>query len=206
MCKHPMLVCGEEEVRGDGRVKTRFRSGASISPRRRGWLCPRAVVQETPSAAVVAAGRPKQRWGQWPWVGCGRPFRRVRYVETRVGVGVVVRSLDGRVLVGRRVAERGRLLAIPGGKLDPGESVEACAVRELGEETGLVVSEARTFAAVFVSGWVVAGVRVDLDVTADDVAPQVREPDKFGELAWIDPVNPPEDLFPATAALLERLV
>ena len=114
--------------------------------------------------------------------------------------------MDGRVLVGRRVAEPGRLLAIPGGKLDPGESVEACAVRELGEETGLVVSEARTFAAVFVSGWVVAGVLVDLDVTADDVAPQVREPDKFGELAWIDPASPPEDLFPATAAVLERLV
>jgi 8-oxo-dGTP pyrophosphatase MutT (NUDIX family) len=127
-------------------------------------------------------------------------------VETRVGVGVVVRSVDGRVLVGRRVAEPGRPLAIPGGKLDPRECVEACAVRELGEETGLVVNEARTFAAVFVSGWVVAGVLVDLDVTADAVAPHVREPDKFDDLTWIDPAGPPEDLFPATAALLERLV
>lgn len=126
-------------------------------------------------------------------------------METRVGVGVVVRSVDGRVLVGRRVAEQARLLAVPGGKLDPGESVEACAVRELGEETGLVASDARTFAAVFVSGWVVAGVLVELDVTADDLAPQVREPDKFGDLAWIDPARPPEDMFPATAALLERL-
>lgn len=97
------------------------------------------------------------------------------------------------------------MLAIPGGKLDPGESVEACAVRELSEETGLVVSDARTFAAVFVAGWVVAGVLVDLDVTADDATPRVREPDKFAELAWIDPVRPPGDLFPATAALLARL-
>ena len=141
-----------------------------------------------------------------PLVGCDGAFRSVRYVETRVGVGVVVRSLDGRVLVGRRVAERGRLLAIPGGKLDPGESVEACAMRELGEETGLMVREARTFTAVFVPGWVVAGVLVDLGVAVDAIAPQVREPDKFAELAWIDPARPPEDLFPATAALLERLV
>ncbi len=78
-------------------------------------------------------------------------------------------------------------------------------MRELAEETGLIVSEARTFAAVFVSGWVVAGVLVDIDVAADDAAPQVREPDKFGELAWIDPANPPGCLFAATAALLERV-
>lgn len=78
-------------------------------------------------------------------------------------------------------------------------------MRELSEETGLVVSEVRTFAAVFVAGWVVAGVLVDLDVTADETTPRVCEPDKFAELAWIDPASPPEDLFPATAALLMRL-
>jgi hypothetical protein len=68
------------------------------------------------------------------------------------------------------------------------------------------VTGARTFAAVFVWGCVVAGVLVDLDVTSDDVAPQAHEPDKFGELAWIDPASLPKDLFPATAALLERLL
>ena len=134
----------------------------------------------------------------------GRLCRTVRWVETRVGVGVVVRRADGRVLVGRRVAEPARPLAVPGGKLDPGESVEECAARELAEETGLIVVEARTFAAVLASGWVVAGVAVDL--VGDDAVPQVREPDKFGELAWIDPASPPEDLFPATAAVLEHLV
>jgi 8-oxo-dGTP diphosphatase len=124
-------------------------------------------------------------------------------VETRVGVGVVVRRVDGRVLVGRRVAEPGRPLAVPGGKLDPGESVEECAARELAEETGLIVGEARTFAAVLVSGWVVAGVLVEL--VDDDAAPQVREPDKFAEFDWIDPTCRRDDLFPATAALLERI-
>jgi len=118
---------------------------------------------------------------------------------------VVVRSAEGRVLVGRRVAEPGRMLAIPGGKLDPGESVEACAIRELSEETGLVVRVARTFDAVFVAGWVVAGVLVELGVMSRDAMPREREPDKFAELAWIDPAHPPEDLFPATAALLAQL-
>jgi ADP-ribose pyrophosphatase YjhB (NUDIX family) len=126
--------------------------------------------------------------------------------QTRVGVGVVVQRSDGRVLVGRRLAEPGRPLAIPGGKLDPGESVEACAVRELAEETGIAldVEAATTFAAVLVDGWVVPGVRIAVD---DDVEPEVREPDKFGDFAWMTPgaVVGGGAAFPATVALLEAL-
>jgi 8-oxo-dGTP diphosphatase len=127
---------------------------------------------------------------------------------TRVGVGVVVQRPDGRVLVGRRLAEPGRPLAIPGGKLDPGESVEACAVRELAEETGIAVDaqDATTFAAVLVDGWVVPGVRV---AVGEDVEPAVREPDKFGAFAWMDPAAVLEGdggiAFPATVALLRAL-
>jgi ADP-ribose pyrophosphatase YjhB (NUDIX family) len=123
---------------------------------------------------------------------------------TRVGVGVVVRRPDGHVLVGRRLAEPARPLAVPGGKLDPGETIEACAVRELAEETGLVLDLAavRTFAAILVPGWIVAGVEGRVH---DDARPQEREPGKFGAFAWIDPADPPPDLYEATAALLARL-
>ena len=130
---------------------------------------------------------------------------------TRAGVGVVVHSADGLVLLGRRLAEPGRPLAIPGGKLDPGETVEECAVRELREETGLELdaAEVRTFDCVLVAGeptaWLVAGVEGRIGAAAAEVAPQELEPDKFGAFVWIDPADPPGGLFPATAALLERL-
>jgi 8-oxo-dGTP diphosphatase len=141
----------------------------------------------------------------------GRVHRDPVGTRTLFGVGVVVRSADGLVLVGRRRAEPGALLALPGGKPEPGESVEQCAVRELAEETGLVLAadDVRTFAGVLVPGedvsWVVAGVEGGLLVRASEARTRELEPEKFGSFRWIDPAGPHEDLFAATAALLERL-
>jgi 8-oxo-dGTP diphosphatase len=137
--------------------------------------------------------------------------------RTMFGVGVVVRSSDGLVLIGRRRAEPGAPLALPGGKPEAGETVEDCALRELAEETGLVLDprSTRTFACVLVPGvevsWVVAGVEGLLGVRAADAGARELEPDKFGSFRWIDPgdagdaSDASEDLFPATAALLARL-
>jgi 8-oxo-dGTP diphosphatase len=130
---------------------------------------------------------------------------------TSFGVGTVVRSADGLVLVGRRRAEDGAPLAVPGGKPEAGETVEQCAVRELAEETGLVLDPraVRTFACVLVAAgdvsWVVAGVEGSLGVPAAEAAPRELEPEKFGSFRWIDPTSVDEELFPATAAILERL-
>ncbi len=55
-------------------------------------------------------------------------------------VGVVVLDEQGRLLVIRRAHEPGRgLWSIPGGRVEPGESLSAAAVREAREETGLAI-------------------------------------------------------------------
>lgn len=57
----------------------------------------------------------------------------------RVGVGVIVLR-EGLVLLGQRRGAHGAgTWALPGGHLEFGETVERCAVREVREETGLVV-------------------------------------------------------------------
>jgi len=65
-----------------------------------------------------------------------------RVKEVHVAVAVIVR--DGRVLIARRPdhVHQGGLLEFPGGKVEPGESVQAAMVREIAEETGLRVPEA----------------------------------------------------------------
>ena len=64
-------------------------------------------------------------------------FRR----EVHVAVAVIERR--GRILIARRPdhAHQGGLLEFPGGKVEPGEMVQAALVREIKEETGLVVPE-----------------------------------------------------------------
>ncbi len=62
----------------------------------------------------------------------------------RVGVGVIVRRADGRFLLGERHGSFGvGKVAFPGGHLEFGESWDACARREVMEETALVVEVKR---------------------------------------------------------------
>jgi 8-oxo-dGTP diphosphatase len=62
-------------------------------------------------------------------------------------------DVDGRVLICRR--PQGKQMAglweFPGGKLEPGETPEACLIRELREELGITVSNACLAPFVFAS-------------------------------------------------------
>ena len=71
---------------------------------------------------------------------------RAEAATRRVGIGVIL-ARDGEVLLGLRRGSHGAgTWSFPGGHLDHGESAEACASRELYEETGLEATNAHVVA------------------------------------------------------------
>ena len=78
---------------------------------------------------------------------------RVSMVETLIVAACALVDIDGRVLIARRPA--GKQLAglweFPGGKMEAGETPEACLIRELAEELGIEVTHACLAPFVFTS-------------------------------------------------------
>lgn len=68
-------------------------------------------------------------------------------------VAAALRSADGKILVQKRPHGKamGGLWEFPGGKVDSGENPEAALIRELEEELGIAVPEARLKPLTFAS-------------------------------------------------------
>ena len=82
-----------------------------------------------------------------------KPAEEQRVVQILLVAAVAMIDADGRVLIAKR--PRGKhlegLWEFPGGKVDAGETPEACLIRELDEELGVKVTEACLAPFVFTS-------------------------------------------------------
>ena len=74
-----------------------------------------------------------------------------REVVAHPGAVAIVPVLADRIIMVEqfRYPVSQTLLEIPAGKLDPGETPEQCAIRELAEETGYIAAKLQKLAAIF---------------------------------------------------------
>lgn len=114
----------------------------------------------------------------------------------RVGVGIIVIDAGLNVLLGTRKGDRfgqGEW-HIPGGKMEVGETTDACARRELREETGLYLPNSAFLRYTWSPDALIGPdgnqwVTLFYTVFLDEVKPEIDnpEPDKCGGWSWHDP-------------------
>jgi len=56
-----------------------------------------------------------------------------------VGIGVIIENKKGEILIGKRIGSHAPYYSIPGGHLELGETFEEAAIKEVLEETGLII-------------------------------------------------------------------
>jgi ADP-ribose pyrophosphatase YjhB (NUDIX family) len=119
-------------------------------------------------------------------------------------VGAVIKDGAGRLLLIRRGHEPGKgLWSIPGGRIEPGESDEAALVREVREETGLVVTAGRLIGAVRRPAGASGGVLDIRDYAADVTGGTLTAGDDADDVLWASAAD--LDRMPLTEGLLDAL-
>ncbi len=138
--------------------------------------------------------------------------RRSEYPDApRVGVGAVL-VRDGNVLLVKRASPPNQgMWAIPGGRVELGETLQRAAERELREETGIIARAGNPIYTFDVIQRDEAGrVRfhyVIVDLWMEYIAGEVRAGDDAAEARWITYQDLTAlSIHPATRALLEQVM
>jgi 8-oxo-dGTP diphosphatase len=132
------------------------------------------------------------------------------FPAARVGVGAVI-IRDGQVLLVKRGREPAKgLWAVPGGAVEPGETLQAAAEREIFEECGMVI---RAGEPIFVFDLIEKDETgalkfhyVIVDMRAEYVSGEPVAADDAADARWLAPRDLDSlDVVPVTLELLRKI-
>jgi 8-oxo-dGTP diphosphatase len=125
----------------------------------------------------------------------------------KVGIGVLIID-DGRILLGKRKSAHGEgYWAPPGGHLEHGESWEACAQREVLEETGFMTTGTQFYAVtndIFHETGKQHYVTIFMCAEYNGMPVQNLEPEKCERWEWFALNQLPDKLFLPFANLMKQ--
>src|SRR5690348_5380097 len=118
-------------------------------------------------------------------------------MRPQVGVGVIVTKGNQVLLIRRRHSHGGDRWTVLGGRLEFGESLEACAAREVQEEVGVTITnlafravtndlfeaERKHYVTIWMEGSYVSG------------EPGIQAPNEIADVGWFSWDALPEPLF-----------
>lgn len=123
----------------------------------------------------------------------------------RTGIGIIILK-EGKILLGKRLGAHGEgEFSLPGGHLEHLESFEACATREVFEETGLKIKNIQFVSLTNIRSFAPKHyVNISFSCEWQSGIPTVREPDKCVSWQWYDFDSLPSPLFLPTKVAIHN--
>lgn len=127
----------------------------------------------------------------------------------KVGIGVMITRADGRILMGLRKGSHGAgEWALPGGALEFGETLLACARREVLEETGMRVENLELISIGDELRYIASDnkhyVVIGFQATSSE-EPVNLEPEKCAEWRWFSLADLPSPVLQGSLKIIESV-
>ncbi|MCP4181668.1 MAG: NUDIX domain-containing protein [bacterium] len=125
----------------------------------------------------------------------------------KIGIGVIIKNNDNKILIGKRKGSHAQYYSIPGGHLELGETFEEAATKEIKEETSLklinpkVISVTNNLDTYRDEG--IHYISVCMLATKYKGTPKVMEPDKCESWHWCNPEQLPFPHFDASTQAVQ---
>ena len=125
-------------------------------------------------------------------------------IKITVGVQTIVLN-DNRILLGKRKnVFHGGNWGLPGGQLEPRETIFQAAKRELEEETGLIAQKMKVICVTDPTKESNFHMQIGVLVMQYSGSPIIKEPNKCSDLSFFDMNSLPRPLFLSSIAILKN--